>query len=164
MPQLPHFLLLESGDRLLQEDGRSRIVLYFAGVVTRRHCRERLAELFQGQGFTVTYDYAPVDLAGASKALLIYTLGSRHDRLSRGFTNDFHMFALDVYVKRSDAANDDLDALRTSMQGVILDNVGDSMWDELELDNSRPATVEIAGIPYLEERHLVLVKASRIGN
>lgn len=130
---------------------------------TRKAARQRLAAIFASQGFNVVYSYAPTDLAGATKALCIYTDSSNREQLSKHMINDFHDIVLDVYVKRESGINteDTLDDLHAAVLVVIQANVDDSAWNELTLeDKSDCMFAEVAGLPYRVERHIVHVKIS----
>jgi len=130
---------------------------------TRREVRERLAAIFAGQGFTQVYDYAPLDLMGATKVLAIYSKASRLDIISADLQNNFYLFNLDVLIKRVGAGNveDDLDTLHDVIATVIRANVGDDTWSHLELsDDSDCFFAELAGTPYRLERHALLVKVT----
>lgn len=130
-------------------------------MANRKTCREALAALFSGQGFNAVYDYAPNDLAGATKILVVYTDATRHDMISKHLNNDFYSFFLDVYIKRAGAAaEDDLDTLHEVIRATCRANVGTANWDHLTLNQESDAFfAEVAGVPYRVERHTVTVKA-----
>lgn len=130
---------------------------------TRKQAREALGVAFASQGFTTVYTYAPLDLLGASKVLVIYADMSRHERLGASFQNDFHGFFLDVYIKRASGANteDDLDTMHEVIRAVVKANIVNAAWDEITLEEESDALfAEVAGVPYRLERHPLLLKVS----
>lgn len=130
---------------------------------TRKQAREALATVFAGQGFTTVYSYAPLDLLGASKVLVIYAESSGHERLGASFQNDFHKFFLDVYIKRASGVNseDDLDTMHEVIRAVVKANIVNSAWNEILLEEESDAGfAEVAGVAYRYERHPLLLKVS----
>jgi hypothetical protein len=131
-------------------------------MATRQSAREALAALFVANGsFTTVNDFAPIDLKGTTKVLNIYARASRMDRMSRDVRNNFHVFNLDVFVKRTGtgADEDDLDTLHEAIVTVCVANPTNANWNHLELSEpSEPLFAEVAGIPYRLERHRVTIK------
>lgn len=132
-------------------------------MATRKQVRDALGTVFAGQGFTTIYTYAPLDLLGASKVLVIYTDASRHERLGAGFQNDFHRFTLDVYIKRASGVNteDALDEMHEVIRAVVKANISNAAWNEILLEEESGALfAEVAGVAYRCERHPLLIKIS----
>lgn len=130
---------------------------------TRKGCRDRLVTLFAGQGFNAVYGYAPPDLQGATKVLLIYAAASRHDVISHDLTNHFHRFFLDVYVRRESAgaAADGLDDMAEVVRSVIGQGEDDPTWNYLDLGDPSVVSVrQVAGLPYWNERRGLLIKVT----
>jgi hypothetical protein len=131
-------------------------------MATRKAAREALAALFVTNGsFTTVNDFAPIDLKGTTKVLNIYARASRMDRMSRDVRNNFHVFNLDVFVKRTGtgADEDDLDTLHEAIVTVCVANPTNANWSHLELsEQSECLFAEVAGIPYRLERHRVTIK------
>lgn len=131
--------------------------------MSRKTVRERLATLFAGQGFTQVNGHAPLDLAGATKVLNIYSAGSRPDFISKHLQNSFYSFNLDTFVKRAggESAEDDLDDLHETVVSVIKAHIKDDNWSHLELaDESECLFAEVSGVPYRVERHKLRVKVT----
>lgn len=133
--------------------------------MTRKTVRERLVSLFTTNGsFTQVNGYVPIDLKGTSKVLNIYAGGSKPDFISGSMTNEFHVFNLDVLVRRggtNDTSEDDLDTLQAAVESVIKANIGDSNWSHMEFDGqSECFHAEISGTKYRGERHRLKVKVT----
>lgn len=133
---------------------------------TRKQVREQLVSLFTADGsFTGgVMGYAPVDLLGKTRVLLIYIDNTRFDMISKHMNNNFHVYNLDVYVKRESEVNteDVLDDLREVVRSVVRTNVTDANWNELNLnDVSNAYFAEVSGVPYRVESHSLIVKVSQ---
>jgi hypothetical protein len=130
---------------------------------TRKQCRAALGVAFAGQGFTSVFPYAPLDLGGASKVLVITVRRSHHERMGPAYQDDFHVFFLDVYIKRGGGVNteDALDEMHEVIRAVVKANVGNAAWNEIELEEESDALfAEVAGVPYRVERHPIKLKVS----
>jgi len=131
---------------------------------TRQAVREKLASLLTTRAqFNAVYAYAPLDLQGFTKVLMIYSASTRHEQFSAQWANNFYTFVLDVMVKRSGGENaeDTLDALHEEIRDFVRDNQGDATWDYLELNEVSDAYfAEVSGAAYRGERHPLTVKVS----
>jgi hypothetical protein len=130
---------------------------------TRRQCREALGVAFASQGFGRVYIYAPLDLKGETKVLVITSDNTRHEVLGAGFANNFYRFFLDVYVlRRGDIDTESfLDDMHEIIRAVARAGVGNPVWNEITLEEESEALyVEVSGAPYRLERHFLLLKVS----
>jgi hypothetical protein len=131
---------------------------------TRQAVREQLASLFTTRAvFNAVHAYAPLDLQGFTKVLMVYSSSTRHEQFSQHLANNFYTFVLDVMVKRASGENteDVLDALHEEIRDFVRDNQGDATWDYLELNEVSDAYfAEVSGVPYRGERHPLTVKVS----
>lgn len=130
---------------------------------TRRQCREGLGVLYSGRRFTKVLTYAPLDLHGESKVLVITSNDTRHEVLGAAFANNFYNFVLDVYVlRRGDLNTEDiLDDLHEEVRDGARDGIGNTLWNEITLEEqSEAGYVEVSGAPYRLERHFLLLKVS----
>lgn len=132
---------------------------------TRKQVRERLATLFSASDeFTEVYDHAPLDLRGQDRVLCIYTDSTRHDMISAHMNNAFYRFYLETFaLRRIDeaGAEDALDEMHEAIREIIRENVGDSTWNELSLEEESDALfAQMAKEPYRVERHSLTVKVT----
>lgn len=132
---------------------------------TRKEVRERLATLFSAsEEFTEVYDHAPLDLRGQDRVLCIYTDSTRHDMISAHMNNAFYRFYLETFaLRRIDeaGAEDALDEMHEAIREIIRENVGDSTWNELSLEEESDALfAQLAKEPYRVERHSLTVKVT----
>lgn len=132
---------------------------------TRKQVRERLATLFSASDeFTEVYDHAPLDLRGQDRVLCIYTDSTRHDMISAHLNNAFYRFYLETFaLRRIDEAlaEDALDEMHEAIREIIRENVGDSTWNELSLEEESDALfAQMAKEPYRVERHSLTVKVT----
>lgn len=132
---------------------------------TRKEVRERLATLFSAsEEFTEVYDHAPLDLRGQDRVLCIYTDSTRHDMISAHMNNAFYRFYLETFaLRRIDeaGAEDALDEMHEAIREIIRENVGDSTWNELSLEEESDALfAQMAKEPYRVERHSLTVKVT----
>jgi hypothetical protein len=132
---------------------------------TRKQVREQLVTLFDADStFTTVYGYAPIDLRGTTKVLCVYSDRSRHEMISKHLNNNFYVFFVESYVKRVNGENseDALDDMHEAIRAVIRANIGDSTWNELNLEEESEAFfAQVAGVPYRVERHELLVKVTQ---
>ena len=132
---------------------------------TRKQVRERLAALFaENDEITTVYDHAPLDLRGEDRVLCIYTDSTRHDMISASLNNAFYRFYLETFaLRRIDeaGAEDALDDMHEEIRKIIRQNVGDSTWNELSLEEESDALfAQMAKEPYRVERHVLTVKVT----
>lgn len=131
---------------------------------TRRQCRAALGTAFVNQGFSQVFTFAPLDLKGATRVLIIHAGPTRHEVLGAGFANNFYKFFLDVYVLRRGDINteDELDDMHEVIRSVARANVGNAAWNEITLEEeSDPRFARVGGAElYRFERHTVWIKVS----
>ena len=132
---------------------------------TRKQVRERLATLMAASDkFEEVYDYAPLDLRGKDRVLCIYSDSTRHDMISANMNNAFYRFYLETFaLRRIDeaTAEDALDEMHEEIRKIIRQNVGDSTWNELSLEEESDALfAQMAKEPYRVERHVLTVKVT----
>jgi hypothetical protein len=132
---------------------------------TRQQVRKRLATLMAESGaFKAVHDHAPLDLRGQDRVLNIFSDRTRHEMLSAHLNNAFYHFFLETCALRridESGAEDALDEMHEAIRTVIRANVGDSTWNELNLeDDSDAYFARIAQEPYRIERHLLTVKVT----
>lgn len=133
---------------------------------TRRQVRERLATLMADSNeFNVVYDHAPLDLRGQDRVLCIYSDRTRHEMLSAHLNNSFYRFILETYALRridEPGAEDALDDMHEAVRSGVRANVGDSTWNELNLEEDSDALfARVAQEPYRVERFTLLVKVTQ---
>lgn len=130
---------------------------------TRRQCREALGIAFASQGFGRVYTFAPLDLKGETKVLVISSDNTRHEVLGAGFANNFYRFFLDVYVlRRGDIDTEGfLDDLHEIVRAVARAGVGNPVWNEITLEEESVAFfADVSDVKYRLERHFLLLKVS----
>jgi hypothetical protein len=132
---------------------------------SRQQVRKRLATLMAESGaFKAVHDHAPLDLRGQDRVLNIFSDQTRHEMLSAHLNNAFYRFFLETCALRridEGGAEDALDEMHEAIRAVIRANVGDSTWNELNLEEDSDAFfARIAQEPYRIERHLLTVKVT----
>ena len=130
--------------------------------MSRHTVRDALVALAWGASFNQVLGYGPEDLAGATKVLAIYNLGTKNTTETAGFNRAFHRFALEVYILRAGApTEDDLDACADAIRSVCQTaaNVSNANWEDLSLDtDSEAGFAEVSGQAYRIERFTATVK------
>lgn len=130
--------------------------------MTRKAVRTELGVIFASIGFNTVNLFAPKDLQGQDKVLNVYAKRSSLDKISANLKNDFYVFNLDSFVKRTGAVADEntLDDLHDAIKTAVSGNISNANWSHLELGDSDCLFVELSGVSYRLERHELTVKVT----